>query len=53
MIATCIALGIWTTGLLLISVKAEKKRVLVGEFNGHGEEKVEEVTGYQGDGEKV
>ncbi|KAG0647463.1 Pantothenate transporter liz1 [Hyphodiscus hymeniophilus] len=29
MIATCIALGLWTTGLLWMTVKAEKKRLAV------------------------
>lgn len=29
MIATCIALGLWTTGLLWMTVKAEKRRMIM------------------------
>jgi ACS family pantothenate transporter-like MFS transporter len=29
MIGTCIALGIWTTGLLWVSVRAEKRRLIM------------------------
>jgi hypothetical protein len=31
MIGTCIALGIWTTGLLLVSTRAEKRRLSLSE----------------------
>ncbi len=30
MISTCILLGIWTSGLLFMTVRAEKKRLLLG-----------------------
>ena len=29
MIGTCIALGLWTTGLLWITVRAEKRRLIL------------------------
>jgi MFS transporter, ACS family, pantothenate transporter len=38
MIATCIALGIWTSGLLYMTNKAEKKRIAESE-GGIGDEK--------------
>ena len=38
MIATCIALGIWTSGLLYMTNKAEKKSIVQSE-GGTGDEK--------------
>jgi ACS family pantothenate transporter-like MFS transporter len=37
MIATCIALAIWTSGLLYLTNKAEKKRIVESE-GGTGDE---------------
>lgn len=33
MIGTCIALGLWTTGLLWMTVRAEKRRVTLSRDN--------------------
>jgi len=41
MIGTSIALGVWTTGLLWVSMRAEKRRLLVS---------MEEVPAKEGDG---
>ena len=39
MIGTCIALGIWTSGLLYMTTKAEKRRVVEAGSDGVAEDK--------------
>jgi ACS family pantothenate transporter-like MFS transporter len=44
MIATCIALAIWTSGLLYMTTKAEKKRIFESEGGTGDEENFEAVV---------
>ncbi|TAQ88360.1 hypothetical protein B7494_g3303 [Chlorociboria aeruginascens] len=53
MIGTCIALGIWTTGLLWITSREEKKRVFEGDEAGNTQVKNSERETLDGDLEKV
>ena len=44
MIATCIVLAIWTSGLLYMTTKAEKKRIVESEGGTGDEENFEAVV---------